>query len=98
MESKKDFKTRKAMAWSVCNKLDKIWRSNLDNNTKVYLFQTIIEPILLYGSETWTLSAKEHKRLDGAYTNLLRRAQNIHWKGHETLDRIYGKIPPITHN
>ena len=42
---------------------------------------------------TWTLSNKQMKRLDGTYTNLLRRKQNIHWKQHATLAQIYGNLP-----
>ena len=76
--SEKDFKIRKALAWSACNKLDKIWSSNLiDNNLKIKVFQTTIEPILLYGSETWCLTKLLEKRLDGTYTRLLRRVKNL---------------------
>lgn len=96
MDSHKDFKHRKALAWTASNRLDKIWRSHLDNILKLRLFHTLIEPILLYGSETWTLTAKQLRRLDGTYTNLLRRVQNIHWTEHQPLDRIYGSIPPIS--
>ena len=61
MDSGKDYKTRKAQAWSACNKMDRIWRSNLTSHLKSRLFQTTIQPILLYGSETWTLSSKQQK-------------------------------------
>ena len=93
MDSAKDFRTRKGMAWDACNKMDKVWRSNLPNNIKLELFRVTIEPILMYGSETWTLKAKDVKRLDGCYTNLLRRVQNISWKQHFTLKQIYYKLP-----
>ena len=96
MASEKDMKTRKALAWLACNKLDKIWHSTLANKTKVHVFKTLIEPILLYGAETWTLSKSQQKRLDGAYTNMLRRVQNIHWSEHATLERIYGNIVPLS--
>ena len=96
MDSNKDFKTRKAMAWVACNKLDKIWRSNLHNGIKINLFRATIEPILMYGSETWTLTSKQQKRLDGNYTNMLRRVQNIQWSEHATIQTIYGKLPRIT--
>ena len=72
MESYKDFKARKGMAWAACNKLDKIWTSDLHKDIKISLFRSVIEPILMYGSETWTLTAKQQKHLDGTYTNLLR--------------------------
>ena len=68
--SEKDFATRNGMAWSACNDMHKIWSSQLSNNLKVKIFRATIEPILLYGSETWTLSRKLEKRLDGTYTRL----------------------------
>ena len=88
-DSQKDFNIRKALAWDACNKLDKIWCSNLPSILKIQTFQTLIEPILLYGSETWTLPVRLERRLDGAYTNLLRRIQNISWRSHATLETIY---------
>ena len=94
--SEKDIKIRKALAWSACNKMDKIWKSKLDSELKVNIFRVIIEPILLYGSETWTLSAKQKKRLDGCYTRLLRRVQNISWKIHPPLKDIYGHLNPVS--
>ena len=96
MDSGKDFTIRKAQAWSACNKLARIWCSNLPNKSKVSLFQATIQPILLYGSETWTLSSRQQKRLDGAYTSLLRRAQNISWRQHKTLREIYCGLPRIS--
>ena len=95
-DSQKDFNIRKALAWDACNKLDKIWCSNLPSILKIQTFQTLIEPILLYGSETWTLPVRLERRLDGAYTNLLRRIQNISWRSHATLETIYGDLSPIS--
>ena len=77
------------MAWTACNKMDKIWKSQLYRKIKTRIFRVIIEPILLYGSETWTLSAKQHRRL-------LRRVLNLSWKKHPTLDMIYGDLPRIS--
>jgi hypothetical protein len=94
--SEKDFLTRKAMAWSACNDMHKIWKSELNKEIKVKLFRATVEPILLYGSETWTLSRKLEKRLDGTYTRLLMRAQNISWKLHPSLATIYGNLPRVS--
>ena len=44
----------------------------------------LIEPILLYGPEMWTLTSRQQQRLDGTYTNLLPCAQNIHFSEHTT--------------
>ena len=94
--SEKDFHTRKGMAWSACNAMHKIWTSDLSRAFKLKIFEAAIEPILLYGSETWTLSKKLEKRLDGTFTRLLMRVQNISWKRHPTKKEIYGTIPPVS--
>ena len=94
--SEKDFLTRKGKAWAACNAMNKIWSSDLDNDFKLKIFKATVEPILLYGSETWTLSKKLEKRLDGTYTRLLMRVQNISWKTHPTKAMIYKNIPPIS--
>jgi len=84
------------MAWSACNKLHNIWKSGLDVFIKVNIFRSLIEPILLYGSGTWTLSKKAEKRLDGCYTRLLMRAKNLSWKRHPTKSQIYGNQPSVS--
>ena len=94
-DSKKDFNTRKGMAWSACIKLQKVWTSSIPEHTKVKFFKACVEPVLLYGSETWTLTKQLEKRLNGCYTRLLMKAKNIHWKEHPNLSRIYGDLPPI---
>ena len=94
--SEKDFNTRKGKAWAACNAMNKIWSSNLDNDFKLKIFKAAIEPILLYGSETWTLFKKLERRLDGTYTRLLMRVQNISWKSHPTKTFIYNSLPPIS--
>ena len=58
--SEQDIHMRKALAWSACNKLSKIWKSDLSRYIKVRL--AIVESILLYGSETWTLTKELTKR------------------------------------
>ena len=96
-DSKKDFLTRKALAWSACNKLHNIWQSNISTATKLAFFRACVESVLLYGSETWTMKKELQDRLDGTYTRLLMRVQNISWTDHKTKNQIYGdgKIPPI---
>ena len=94
--SEKDFNARKGMAWSACNDLHKIWTSKLAPRLKIKIFRATIEPILLYGSETWTLPIRLQKRLDGCYTRLLMRVKNLSWKKHPTLKQIYGDLIPAS--
>ena len=36
-----------------------------------------MEAVLVYGSETWTLSQQNEHRLNGCYTRMLKQALNI---------------------
>ena len=94
--SMKDIKTRKAQAWIACNKLSKIWKANLPRTDKIKLFQATVESVLLYGSETWTITSKIRKMLDGCYTRLLRTALNVSWKAHMTNQDLYGDLPRVS--
>ena len=58
----------------------------------------LIEPILLYGSETWTPTMRQQQWLDGEYTDPLQRPQNIHWSEHATCECIYSNLPPPSQN
>ena len=66
--------------------------SGISTKMKINLFKACVESILLYDSETWTLSKQLEKRLDGTYTRLLMRVQNIKYKQHFTLEQIYGNL------
>ena len=94
--TEKDMGTRIGKSWVALNKMNTIWKSNLSKNIKIGFFQATVESILLYGAETWTLTRKLEKRLDGVYTKLLRAALNISWKAHVTNKNLYGNLTPIT--
>ena len=91
-----DIHVRKGLAWKSINKLQKIWKSDLPRQLKVNIFQTLVEPVLLYGSETWTLTKQLERSLDGCYTRLLRAALNISWMDKVPNTELYGDIPKVT--
>jgi len=95
-DSFQDFKYRKAQAWSACNKLTKIWKSSLERATKIRFFRACVESILIYGSETWTITQKFEDRINGCYTQLLRRVLNISWRDHIPNTVVYGDIPRLS--
>ena len=94
--TERDVNIRLGKAWGALNDLDKIWKSYLPDHLKRNLFRATVESVLVYGSITWTLTSSLGKRLDGAYTRMLRAALNISWKEHPTNKELYSKIPPIT--
>ena len=69
--TEQDIKTRKALAWKACNKMSSIWKTTLPRTFKVRLLSATVESVLLYGCESWTLTQKLEKMLDGCYTRLL---------------------------
>ena len=94
--TEQDFKVRKAKAWAACHKMKKIWKSDLRRDLKIRLFQATVESILLYGSETWTMTASLLKRIDGCYTRMLRMALNVNWRQRLTNKVVYGYLPRVT--
>ena len=94
--SEKDIAVRKALAWNACHKLRKIWSSKLNRELKIRLFISTVESVLLYGAETWTLTKKLKKQLDGCYTRMLRMALNVSWKQHLTNQELYQNLPNVS--
>ena len=92
----KDIKVRKAQAWVACNRLNKIWKSNLSRNLKTRLFMTTVESVLLYGCESWAMNKTTTKQIDGAYTRLLRSALNISWRDRVSNERLYDSLPKVS--
>ena len=92
----RDINVRKGLAWKALQSLDTFWKSNMSRKIKTKIFRTAVEPVLLYGAETWTLKKADIRTLDGTYTNMLRRVFGISWKSHTTNAILYGNIPPVS--
>ena len=92
-DSETDIKVRKAKAWAACHKLKAIWSSNMRRSLKIRLFTATVESVLFYGSETWTLTKRLEKMVDGCYTRMLRMALGVSWKQHMTNAELYGSLP-----
>ena len=89
----KYFEIRKTLPLVAIHNIKSIWNTTMENNMKILTFIANIEPILLYGSECWTIEFTMPEYIDGCYTRLLRMETNISWK------QIYhGKIRSLIHN
>ena len=60
-----DFINRKEQAWTAMGKLTKVWKSNVSRDIKIRFLNASVISILLYGSETWTVTKRFKKRIDG---------------------------------
>ena len=76
--SKRDMEIRIGQAWRSLNK-DKIWKTS---KIKIQFYRATIESVLLYEAESWTLTSRTSKRLDGTYTRMLRAVLGVSWKEH----------------
>ena len=56
--------------------------SPLSTEHRLRLFRAMVEPVLLYGCETWTVNQEMLDRLNGCYTRLLRIAHNVDRTAH----------------
>ena len=71
-------------------KCDKYFRSKrLSIGHKVRVFKTYVEPVLLYNSETWTLTATLEKYLDQFQRRLLRIAINCRYPKRISNEKLY---------
>ena len=96
MNTTQDIKVRKAKAWAALNGMMKIWNSDITRPVKARFFFATVESVLLYGSETWTLTPSLEKSLNGCYTRMLRVAFNVSWRDRLTNEQLYGNIPRVT--
>jgi hypothetical protein len=81
----------------LCN----AWNVNLESKhitkTRIKLYNTIALPVLLYGSETWTIKLRDDRRITAAEMKYMRRTAGYTWTDCKTNKQIVKelKIKPI---
>jgi len=65
--------------------------------TRIKLYNTLALPVMLYGSETWTVKARDVRRITAAEMKYMRRTAGYIWTDYETSAQIAKelKITPI---
>ena len=92
-----DIRVRKGKAWGACHSLKKLWNSDLRDALKVRVFVALVESVLLYGSETWTMTKRLTKMVDGCYTRMLRMALGVNqWRDRVSNQALYNGLPKVT--
>ena len=65
--------------------LDKVWRQQrLSLSTKLRTYTSLVQSVVLYGSETWTMRKVDSDRIQSFHMQALRRILGIRW---------YDKVP-----
>jgi hypothetical protein len=52
--------------------------------TRIKLYNTLALPVLLYGSETWTIKARDARRITAAEMKYMRRTAGYTWAYYKT--------------
>ena len=74
-------KSRLLPASTVLGKLQKVWSDkDITLSTKLHLLNALVYPVLLYGSEIWTIKKNDLKKLVAFEMRCYRKALNITWK------------------
>jgi len=65
--------------------------------TKIKLYNTLTFPVLLYGSETWTVKARDVRRITAAEMKYMRITAGYTWTDYKTNTQITKelKVTPI---
>jgi hypothetical protein len=60
--------------------------------TRIKLYNTLALPVLLYGSETWTIKASDVRRITAAEMKYLRSTAGYTWTDYKTNAQIAKKL------
>ena len=94
--SDKEISIRLAQATSAMSKLNKVWRSSsISFPVKIRLYRALVVTILLYGCESWTLSAATSRKVEAFEMKSYRRLLHIHWTEHRTNEFVLGRIADL---
>ena len=76
---------RIGIAASTMSRLSRVWhQSHLTLTTRLRLYMSLVVPVLLYGSETWTTTKADIARLQAFHMRCQRRILGVHWYDHIT--------------
>ena len=72
--------SRIGQSWRALNSLNKVWKADIKKETNTKVLKASVDTILLYGSDSWSLSSALCNKLDGSYTKMLPAIYNISWR------------------
>ena len=78
-------------------------KKNLDSSgistaTKLKIFNSNVKAVLLYGAETWRMTAKTTKKLQTFTNYCLRRILKLHWTNKATNEELWTRTSQLATN
>jgi exonuclease III len=93
-----DLTRRRGLAWAAFRNVRVILQSDsLCDRLRSLLFKAVVETVLLFNAETWTLTEALRKRLDAAHAALLRATFKVHYPQRVSNEDLYSRanlVPP----
>ena len=65
-----------------------LYHKNTPRKTRIKLYNILALPVLLYGSETWTVEARDARRITAAEIKYMRRTAGHTWADYKTNAQI----------
>ena len=98
---REDLRRRRGLAWAAFRSVRVVLQcATLSDQLRGRLFQAVVETVLLYNAESWTLTSSLERELDAAHSQLLRASFRIHHfvnpTSNQALYQRAGLRPPST--
>ncbi len=88
MKCDKEISRRIAIGKEAFSRRKELMKRNFNMNLRKRLVKTLIWPVALYGSETWTIKKQDEKRLQAFEMWIWRRMLNISWCEKKTNEEV----------
>ena len=80
---------------TIMTNLDRMLKSrDITLSTKICLVKAVVFPVVMYGSESWTIKKAEHKRIDAFELWCWRRLLRVSWIARRSNQSILKEISP----
>ena len=90
--SLEDVKVRIGMAKDAFNKRRELMTKSFSVDVKKSLIKSLIWPVVMYASETWTMRKEEMDRINAFEMWAWRRMERVSWKDKKTNEQILTEI------
>ena len=87
-----EIKCRIAQAKEAFAARKELLTKSLRKSTKIKIVKTLVWTTLLYGSETWTLTKEDIRKLEALEMWLWRRMEKISWTDKITNEEVLGRV------
>ena len=94
-ECSHEIKRHLLLGRKIMTNLDSILKSrDITLSTKIWLVKAMVFPVVMYGSESWTIKKAEHQRIDAFELWCWRRLLRVPWTARRSNQSILKEISP----